>query len=118
MSVYRPDRRIGLLTGNHDGRLPSIDPATLDDIGLVVVDSAVSLPIRLPRQRQVVVHEAALADPKTADQLAEMALDGLQVIRLADYYERSQRRVLLDAVDESWFLFDRPLRARPVYSAL
>jgi exopolysaccharide biosynthesis polyprenyl glycosylphosphotransferase len=116
--VYRPDRRIGLLTGSRDGRLPMIDPATLDDIGLVVVDSAVSLPIRLPRQRQVVVHETALADPKTADQLAEMALDGLQVIRLADYYERSQRRVLLDAVDESWFLFDRPLRPRPVYSAV
>src|SRR3954462_3732891 len=103
--MYRPDRRIGLLTGSRDGQLSSIDPATLDDMGLTVVDSTAAMPLRIPRQRQVVVHEAALDDPETARRLATMALGGLEVIRLADYYERRQRRVLLDAVDESWFLF-------------
>jgi hypothetical protein len=120
--MYRPDRKVGLLTGSRDSLLATIDPATLADIGLEVVDTsaAASLhaPLRLPRQRQVVVHEAALDDPLMAEQLATMALDGLQVVRLADYYERRQRRVLLDAVDESWFLFDRPLRPRPAYSAV
>jgi lipopolysaccharide/colanic/teichoic acid biosynthesis glycosyltransferase len=114
--VYRPDRKIGLLTGGPGQRF-SIDPATLDDIGLEIVDSTAALPLRIPRQRQVVVSEGVLEDPQTADQLASWALDGTQVIRLSDYYERRQRRVLLDAVDESWFLFDSPLRPRPVYSA-
>jgi len=113
--MYRPDRKIGLLTSG-SGRLFSIDPATLDDIGLEIVDSSAALPLRLPRQRQVVVSEGVLEDQRTADQLASWALDGTQVIRLSEYYERRQRRVLLDAVDESWFLFDKPLRARPFYS--
>src|SRR2546423_3948327 len=89
--MYRPDRTIGLLTGG-GGHLLAVDPATLADIGLEVMDSTASLPLRLPRQRQVVVSESVLQDPATADQLASMALDGLQVIRLADYYERRQRR--------------------------
>src|SRR3954447_1269193 len=116
--MYRPDRKIDLLTGGRDGQLSAIDPATLDDMGLTVVDSTAAMPVRIPRQRQVVVHEAALNDPATAERLAAMSLSGLEVIRLADYYERRQRRVLLDAVDESWFIFDRPLRPRPAYSAV
>ncbi|MFL6240305.1 MAG: sugar transferase [Actinomycetes bacterium] len=112
--MYRPDRKVGLLTGA-DGPAFAIDQATLDDIGLEVVETNGALPLQLPR-RQVVVSESALEDTKTADRLASLALGGLHVIRFADYYERRQRRVLLDAVDERWFFFDTPLRARPAYS--
>ena len=89
--MYRPDRKIGLLTSGGDHRMLSLDQATLADIGLEVVDSSAAVPLRIPRQRQVVVSESVLQDPKTADQLASWALDGTQVIRLSEYYERRQR---------------------------
>jgi lipopolysaccharide/colanic/teichoic acid biosynthesis glycosyltransferase len=76
-----------------------------------------ALAVRLPRQRQVVVSEEVLDDPSMADRLALMSLSGLRVTRLSSYYEQTQRSVMLDALDENWFFFDQPLRARRVYSA-
>jgi exopolysaccharide biosynthesis polyprenyl glycosylphosphotransferase len=112
--MYRPDRRIGLLT--RGVTIAGLDPTTIDGIGLKVMDpTAGGLSVQLPRQRRVVVSDDVLDDRHTADRLASMSLAGLQVIRLADYYERRQRSVLLESVDESWFLFDRPLRARRSY---
>lgn len=66
-------------------------------------------------QRTVVVAEDALRDPATADQLVELRLAGVRVVRARDYYERMHRRVMLDELDESWFIFDRPLRRRLLY---
>jgi lipopolysaccharide/colanic/teichoic acid biosynthesis glycosyltransferase len=64
----------------------------------------------------LVVTGQALHDPHTADKLTELALAGVRLLRLRDYYERKLRRVMLDELDDTWFLFDRPLRRRPVYS--
>jgi lipopolysaccharide/colanic/teichoic acid biosynthesis glycosyltransferase len=72
----------------------------------------------LPRRGPLVVTEQALNDPRTADALAELALDGVRLLRPRDYYERSLRRVMLDEVNDRWFLFDCPLRRRPLYTAL
>ncbi|HEU4898661.1 MAG TPA: sugar transferase [Actinomycetota bacterium] len=66
----------------------------------------------------LVVTGQALDDPHTADKLTELALAGVRLLRLRDYYERKLRRVMLDDLDDTWFLFDRPLRRRPVYSAV
>jgi lipopolysaccharide/colanic/teichoic acid biosynthesis glycosyltransferase len=66
----------------------------------------------------LVVTGQALHDPHTADKLTELALAGVRLLRLRDYYERKLRRVMLDDLDDTWFLFDRPLRRRPVYSTL
>jgi exopolysaccharide biosynthesis polyprenyl glycosylphosphotransferase len=113
--MYRPDRRIGLLTRN--GTISGLDATTIDGIGLRIVDTNPgSLAVDFPRQRRLVVSDDVLDDRNTADRLASMSLAGLHVIRFADYYERRQRSVLLEAVDENWFFFDRPLRARPSYN--
>jgi lipopolysaccharide/colanic/teichoic acid biosynthesis glycosyltransferase len=58
-----------------------------------------------------------LHDPHTADKLTELAMAGVRLLRLRDYYERKLRRVMLEDLDDTWFLFDRPLRRRPVYGA-
>jgi len=70
------------------------------------------------RRRTVVVTTDALGDPDTADLLAGLSLSGVRVVRPQDWYERVLRRVSLDELDESWFLFDRPLRARRLYAAV
>jgi lipopolysaccharide/colanic/teichoic acid biosynthesis glycosyltransferase len=72
----------------------------------------------LRRGRSVVVAAEALHDPTTTDELARLALGGARVLRIRDHYEQTMRRALLDDLDESWFLFDRPLRRRPVYAAV
>jgi lipopolysaccharide/colanic/teichoic acid biosynthesis glycosyltransferase len=114
--MYRPDRRISLLT--RDEALTSVDAETIQGMGLTVMPTTSNaLAVRLPRQRQVVVSEEVLDDPSMADRLALMSLSGLRVTRLSSYYEQTQRSVMLDALDENWFFFDQPLRARRVYSA-
>jgi len=40
------------------------------------------------------------------------------VVRPHEFYERVMRRASLEDLDESWFLFDRPLRARRTYAAI
>jgi exopolysaccharide biosynthesis polyprenyl glycosylphosphotransferase len=66
----------------------------------------------------VVVTTDALGDPRTADLLAGLSLAGVRVVRPHEYYERVMRRVSLEDIDESWFLFHRPLRARRFYAAV
>jgi lipopolysaccharide/colanic/teichoic acid biosynthesis glycosyltransferase len=72
----------------------------------------------LRRGRSLVVGAEALHDPTTTDELAKLALAGARLLRIRDHYELTMRRALLDDLDESWFLFDRPLRRRPVYTAV
>jgi lipopolysaccharide/colanic/teichoic acid biosynthesis glycosyltransferase len=71
---------------------------------------------RLGRGRLVVTNEA-LREERTADALAQLAIHGVRLLRPRDYYELTRRRVMLEDLDESWFLFDRALRRRPVYAA-
>ena len=66
----------------------------------------------------VVVTSDALDDPQTAHVLAGLSLAGVRVVRPHDYYEWVLRRASLEDVDESWFLFHRPLRARRAYAAV
>jgi exopolysaccharide biosynthesis polyprenyl glycosylphosphotransferase len=75
----------------------------------------VSRPWRRPGT--VVVTTDALDDPGTGDLLAGLSLSGVRVVRPYEYYERVLRRVSLEDIDESWFLFHRGLRARRVYAA-
>ncbi|HYY82369.1 MAG TPA: sugar transferase [Actinomycetes bacterium] len=70
------------------------------------------------RGSHLVVTGEALREERTADALAELAISGMRLLRPRDYYERTRRRVMLEELDESWFLFDRPLRRRPVYAAV
>jgi lipopolysaccharide/colanic/teichoic acid biosynthesis glycosyltransferase len=79
--------------------------------------AAAELP-RNGRGWSLVVTDQALRDPATSDQLARLALEGARLLRPRDHYEQARRRAMLDDVDESWFLFDRPLRRRPVYTAI
>jgi lipopolysaccharide/colanic/teichoic acid biosynthesis glycosyltransferase len=72
----------------------------------------------LRRGRSLVVGAEALHDPTTTDELAKLALAGARLLRIRDHYEQTMRRAMLDDLDESWFLFDRPLRRRPVYAAV
>jgi lipopolysaccharide/colanic/teichoic acid biosynthesis glycosyltransferase len=72
----------------------------------------------LRRGRSLVVGAEALHDPTTTDELAKLALAGARLLRIRDHYEQTVRRAMLDDLDESWFLFDRPLRRRPVYAAV
>jgi lipopolysaccharide/colanic/teichoic acid biosynthesis glycosyltransferase len=66
----------------------------------------------------LVVTGKALHDPHTVDKLTELALAGVRLLRLCDYYERTLRRVMLDDLDDTWFLIDRPVRRRPIYTAI
>jgi exopolysaccharide biosynthesis polyprenyl glycosylphosphotransferase len=70
------------------------------------------------RPGTVVVTSDALGDPQTAALLAGLSLAGVRVVRPHDYHERVLRRVSLEDIDESWFLFHRPLRARRAYAAV
>jgi exopolysaccharide biosynthesis polyprenyl glycosylphosphotransferase len=86
---------------------------------LRVQDRADAAPglLRRGRRGTVVVTASALEDPATAGLLASLSLSGVRVVRPRDWCEGVLRRVSLDDVDEPWFLFDRPLRARRVYAA-
>jgi exopolysaccharide biosynthesis polyprenyl glycosylphosphotransferase len=87
---------------------------------LQVQDRADAAPglLRRGRRGTVVVTASALEDPGTAGLLASLSLSGVRVVRPRDWCERVLRRVSLDDVDEPWFLFDRPLRARRLYAAV
>ena len=87
---------------------------------LRVASSSSSLPQVLGRRRRgtVVVTDDALGDPVPPDLLAGLSLSGVRVVRPQDWHERVLRRVSLEELDESWFLFDRPLRARRLYAAV
>ena len=70
------------------------------------------------RPGTIVVTSDALSDPPTAALLARCSLAGVRVVRPHDFHEQALRRVSLEDIDESWFLFDRPLRARRAYAAV
>jgi exopolysaccharide biosynthesis polyprenyl glycosylphosphotransferase len=91
--------------------LPRLQVASLSDAA--IVDS-----LQLGRRRTIVVTSEALDDPDMADLLAGLSLSGVRVVRPHEFYERIMRRASLEDVDESWFLFDRPLRARRTYAAI
>jgi exopolysaccharide biosynthesis polyprenyl glycosylphosphotransferase len=90
--------------------LPRMQVASLSN---ATVDS-----LRLGRRGTIVVTSEVLDDPRMADLLADLSLSGVRVVRPREFYERVMRRASLDDVDESWFLFDRPLRARRTYAAI
>lgn len=63
----------------------------------------------LPRYGPLVVTDQALRDPSTAAMLVGLSLTGrLRLLRPRQYYEQALRRVLLNGLDESWFVFDWP----------
>jgi exopolysaccharide biosynthesis polyprenyl glycosylphosphotransferase len=74
--------------------------------------------LQLRRRGTIVVTSEALDDPGMADLLAGLSLSGVRVVRPHEFYERILRRASLDDMDESWFLFHRPLRARRTYAAI
>jgi len=74
--------------------------------------------LQVRRRGTIVVTSEALDDPGMADLLAGLSLSGVRVVRPHEFYERILRRASLDDVDESWFLFHRPLRARRTYAAI
>jgi exopolysaccharide biosynthesis polyprenyl glycosylphosphotransferase len=90
--------------------LPRMQVASLSS---VTVDS-----LRLRRRGTIVVTREVLDDPGMADLLADLSLSGVRVVRPHEFYERVMRRASLEDLDESWFLFDRPLRARRTYAAI
>jgi exopolysaccharide biosynthesis polyprenyl glycosylphosphotransferase len=90
--------------------LPRMQVASLSS---VTVDS-----LRLRRRGTIVVTREVLDDPRMADLLADLSLSGVRVVRPHEFYERVMRRASLEDLDESWFLFDRPLRARRTYAAI
>jgi lipopolysaccharide/colanic/teichoic acid biosynthesis glycosyltransferase len=119
--VSSPDRLLPFLSPLHVDN-EKIGTVPLGDLRLRPADGRLVLPgpQRLGRSvpRQIVVHDDVVTDRLLADRLAQLAYSGVQVRRARDHYEQRQRRVLLEAVDEAWFLFDRPLRARRAYSAV
>jgi exopolysaccharide biosynthesis polyprenyl glycosylphosphotransferase len=82
------------------------------------LSSATTDLLRLRRRGTIVVTSEALDDPHMADLLASLSLSGVRVVRPHEFYEQVMRRASLDDVDESWFLFNRPLRARRTYAAI
>ena len=90
--------------------LPRMEVASLS--------TAITGALRLRRRRTIVVTSEALDDPRMADLLAGLSLSGVRVVRPHEFYERVMRRASLDDIDESWFLFHRPLRARRIYAAI
>jgi lipopolysaccharide/colanic/teichoic acid biosynthesis glycosyltransferase len=109
-----------------DAWLLQADAETLDTLAStfpgaplrLVSAAAVSAgPGRVPRRRPLVVSGQALRDASTADALAKLAIGGVRLLQPRDYYERAMRRVMLEDLDESWFLFDHCLRRRPFYTS-
>jgi exopolysaccharide biosynthesis polyprenyl glycosylphosphotransferase len=116
-----PDRRTILLLKSDAEAVERLDVprtgrARVRVASLSSVADNVSRPWRRPGT--VVVTTDALGDPGTADLLAGLSLSGVRVVRPHEHYERVLRRVSLEDIDESWFLFHRPLRARRVYAAV
>jgi lipopolysaccharide/colanic/teichoic acid biosynthesis glycosyltransferase len=84
---------------------------------VVRADAVTDSPQPLPRRGFLVVSDQTLRNPRTCEELVRCSLSGVRVIRRRDYYERILRRVYLEDLDETWFLFDRPLRRRRMYGA-
>jgi exopolysaccharide biosynthesis polyprenyl glycosylphosphotransferase len=114
-----PDRRTILLLKTDAEAVERLDVPRTARVRMQVASSSsvednVSRPGRRPGT--VVVTTGALGDPRTGDLLAGLSLAGVRVVRPHEYYERVLRRVSLEDIDESWFLFHRPLRARRGYA--
>jgi lipopolysaccharide/colanic/teichoic acid biosynthesis glycosyltransferase len=102
-----------------DAETPDMVALTLRDAPLRTVPAAAvtASPRRLPRRRPLVVSRQVLRDASTADALARLAIGGARLLQPRDYYERTLRRVMLEDLDEPWFLFDHCLRRRPIYTS-
>jgi exopolysaccharide biosynthesis polyprenyl glycosylphosphotransferase len=113
------DRRITLLKYDTEAVEALAVPRTaLPRMQVASLSSATTDLLRLRRRGTIVVTSEALDDPHMADLLASLSLSGVRVVRPHEFYEQVMRRASLDDVDESWFLFNRPLRARRTYAAI
>jgi exopolysaccharide biosynthesis polyprenyl glycosylphosphotransferase len=113
------DRRITLLKSDTEAVEALAVPRTaLPRMQVASLSSATTDSLRLRRRGTIVVTSEALGDPHMADVLAGLSLSGVRVVRPHEFYEQVMRRASLDDVDESWFLFHRPLRARRTYAAI
>jgi lipopolysaccharide/colanic/teichoic acid biosynthesis glycosyltransferase len=104
-----------LLAGEAD--IPQVLSSSLarTPLQVVPVDAVTDASQPLPRRGRMVVTDQALRDPRTCEALVGLSLSGVRLLRRRDYYERTLRRVMLEDLDESWFLFDQPLRRRRMY---
>jgi exopolysaccharide biosynthesis polyprenyl glycosylphosphotransferase len=114
------DRRATLLLKSDTEAVEALAvPRTaLPRMQITSLSSATADPLQFRRRGTIVVTSEALDDPGMADLLAGLSLSGVRVVRPHEFYERIMRRASLDDVDESWFLFNRPLRARRTYAAI
>jgi exopolysaccharide biosynthesis polyprenyl glycosylphosphotransferase len=114
------DRRATLLLKSDTEAVEALalPRAALPRMQVTSLSSATTDALQLRRRGTIVVTSAALDDPGMADLLAGLSLSGVRVVRPHEFYERILRRASLDEVDESWFLFHRPLRARRIYAAI
>jgi len=96
----------------------AVPSSALPRIQVASSSSATADSLRLRRHGTIVVTREVLDDPRMADLLADLSLSGVRVVRPHEFYERVMRRASLEDLDESWFLFDRPLRARRTYAAI
>jgi exopolysaccharide biosynthesis polyprenyl glycosylphosphotransferase len=114
------DRRATLLLKSDTEAVEALAvPRTaLPRMQIASLSSATADPLQFRRRGTIVVTSEALDDPGMADLLAGLSLSGVRVVRPHEFYERIMRRASLDDVDESWFLFNRPLRARRTYAAI
>jgi exopolysaccharide biosynthesis polyprenyl glycosylphosphotransferase len=114
------DRRATLLLKSDTEAVEALTvPRTaLPRIQVTSLSSVTTDPLQLRRRGTIVVTSEALDDPGMADLLVGLSLSGVRVVRPHEFYERVLRRASLDDLDESWFLFHRPLRARRTYAAI
>jgi exopolysaccharide biosynthesis polyprenyl glycosylphosphotransferase len=96
----------------------AVPKTALPRMEVASLSTATTGALRLRRRGTIVVTSEALDDPRMADLLAGLSLSGVRVVRPHEFYERVMRRASLDDLDESWFLFHRPLRARRIYAAI
>ena len=114
------DRRPTLLLKSDAEVLESlaVPSSALPRLQVASLSNATADSLRLRRHGTIVVTREVLDDPRMADLLADLSLSGVRVVRPHEFYERVMRRASLEDLDESWFLFDRPLRARRTYAAI
>jgi exopolysaccharide biosynthesis polyprenyl glycosylphosphotransferase len=119
--MLAPDRRTILLLKADSEPVETLAvPRTARARMRIASSSSVTPDVSRPGRRPgtVVVTSDALGDPQTADLLAGLSLTGVRVVRPHQLHEQVLRRVSLEELDEAWFLFDRPLRARRAYAAV
>jgi exopolysaccharide biosynthesis polyprenyl glycosylphosphotransferase len=114
------DRRSTLLLKSDAEALEAlaVPRRALPRMQVASLSNATADALRLGRRGTIVVTSEVLDDPRMADLLAGLSLSGVRVVRPHEFYERVMRRASLEDLDESWFLFDRPLRARRTYAAI